>query len=119
MWHCNPTLSLARSYYYAKTRGNVSHNHGLPRPASRLLAHALTAPHLPAVQGAVCNILVATSVAARGLDVAQLVLVVNYDCPNHHEDYVHRCWAGALGDFHCMAGWSAWDRTAVPFYAQC
>ncbi|XP_014670298.1 PREDICTED: probable ATP-dependent RNA helicase DDX46 [Priapulus caudatus] len=37
------------------------------------------------------SLLVATSVAARGLDVKQLVLVVNYDCPNHYEDYVHRC----------------------------
>merc|ERR1719400_719696 len=37
------------------------------------------------------QILVATSVAARGLDVKQLILVVNYDCPNHYEDYVHRC----------------------------
>merc|ERR1719319_382434 len=31
-----------------------------------------------------------TTVAARGLDVKKLVLVVNYDCPNHYEDYVHR-----------------------------
>ena len=38
----------------------------------------------------VCNVLVATSVAARGLDVKDLVLVVNYDVPNHHEDYIHR-----------------------------
>lgn len=38
----------------------------------------------------VVPILVATSVAARGLDVKQLKLVVNYDCPNHMEDYVHR-----------------------------
>ncbi|XP_059178010.1 probable ATP-dependent RNA helicase DDX46 [Physella acuta] len=37
------------------------------------------------------RLLVATSVAARGLDVKQLILVVNYDCPNHYEDYVHRC----------------------------
>ncbi|XGW27077.1 hypothetical protein V3C99_007572 [Haemonchus contortus] len=36
------------------------------------------------------KILVATSVAARGLDVKNLILVVNYDCPNHYEDYVHR-----------------------------
>ena len=34
---------------------------------------------------------IATSVAARGLDVRDLILVVNYDCPNHYEDYVHRC----------------------------
>ena len=36
-------------------------------------------------------LLIATSVAARGLDVKQLILVINYDCPNHYEDYVHRC----------------------------
>eukprot|EP00890_Picochlorum_soloecismus_P004137 jgi/Picsp_1/4724/NSC_02093-R1_dead-box atp-dependent rna helicase 42-like len=41
-------------------------------------------------KSSVCNVLVATSVAARGLDVKDLVLVVNYDCPNHHEEYVHR-----------------------------
>jgi ATP-dependent RNA helicase DDX46/PRP5 len=40
-------------------------------------------------------ILVATSVAARGLDVKQLKLVINYDAPNHLEDYVHR--AGRTG----------------------
>lgn len=37
------------------------------------------------------GVLIATSVAARGLDVKHLILVVNYDCPNHYEDYVHRC----------------------------
>lgn len=36
------------------------------------------------------NILVATSVAARGLDVKSLGLVINFDPPNHMEDYVHR-----------------------------
>lgn len=37
------------------------------------------------------KLLIATSIAARGLDVKDLILVVNYDCPNHYEDYVHRC----------------------------
>lgn len=36
------------------------------------------------------DILVATSIAARGLDVKGLNLVVNFDAPNHIEDYVHR-----------------------------
>ncbi|OAA49247.1 pre-mRNA-processing ATP-dependent RNA helicase PRP5 [Metarhizium rileyi] len=43
----------------------------------------------------VVPLLVATSVAARGLDVKQLKLVINYDAPNHLEDYVHR--AGRTG----------------------
>jgi len=34
--------------------------------------------------------MVATSVAGRGLDVPDLVCVINYSCPNHLEDYVHR-----------------------------
>ena len=38
----------------------------------------------------VANILIATSLAARGLDVPGLNLVVNYDAPSHYEDYVHR-----------------------------
>ncbi|KAI9710938.1 MAG: pre-mRNA processing RNA-helicase [Bogoriella megaspora] len=36
-------------------------------------------------------ILTATSVAARGLDIRQLKLVIQYDCPHNIEDYVHRC----------------------------
>ena len=36
------------------------------------------------------TIMVATSVAARGLDIRSIVLVINYMCPNHMEDYVHR-----------------------------
>jgi ATP-dependent RNA helicase DDX46/PRP5 len=36
------------------------------------------------------TIMVATSIAARGLDVKDLKLVVNFDVPSHYEDYVHR-----------------------------
>jgi superfamily II DNA/RNA helicase len=36
------------------------------------------------------NILVATDVAARGLDVADISHVINYDKPNNYEDYIHR-----------------------------
>ncbi|MSR08535.1 MAG: DEAD/DEAH box helicase [Gammaproteobacteria bacterium] len=45
--------------------------------------------------------LVATEVAARGLDINQLACVVNYELPNVPEDYVHRIGrtgrAGATG----------------------
>ena len=36
------------------------------------------------------RILVATDVAARGLDVTDLELVINFDLPENSEDYVHR-----------------------------
>ncbi|WP_155803544.1 DEAD/DEAH box helicase [Bordetella sp. FB-8] len=46
-------------------------------------------------------VLVATDIAARGLDITQLPLVVNFELPNVPEDYVHRIGrtgrAGATG----------------------
>ncbi len=36
------------------------------------------------------TVMVATGVAGRGLDVPEIKCVVNYNCPNHLEDYVHR-----------------------------
>jgi ATP-dependent RNA helicase RhlE len=47
-------------------------------------------------------VLVATDIAARGIDIDQLPHVVNYDLPNIPEDYVHRIGrtgrAGATGE---------------------
>lgn len=36
------------------------------------------------------NILVATDVAARGIDVVDITHVVNFSLPQSYEDYVHR-----------------------------
>jgi len=36
------------------------------------------------------RILIATDIAARGIDVKEISLVINYDIPQHAEDYVHR-----------------------------
>lgn len=36
------------------------------------------------------RVLVATDIAARGIDVKEISMVVNFDVPEHSEDYVHR-----------------------------
>ncbi|HIG66093.1 MAG TPA: DEAD/DEAH box helicase [Methyloprofundus sp.] len=52
-------------------------------------------------KGGSIRILVATDIAARGLDIDQLPQVVNFDLPNVPEDYIHRIGrtgrAGATG----------------------
>ena len=44
------------------------------------------------------QILVATDVAARGLDIADVSHVINFDVPSTHEDYVHRIGRTGRGD---------------------
>lgn len=36
------------------------------------------------------EVLVATDIAARGLDISNVSHVINYDVPHHPEDYIHR-----------------------------
>jgi superfamily II DNA/RNA helicase len=61
------------------------------------------------------RILVATDVAARGLDIDDLPLVVNYELPHVPEDYIHRIGrtgrAGASGIAVSLANYS--DRGAL------
>ena len=37
-----------------------------------------------------CRVLIATDIAARGIDISELPLVINYDLPEVPETYVHR-----------------------------
>jgi len=57
---------------------------------------------LDAFKAGTIRVLVATDVAARGLDIEALPFVVNYDLPHNAEDYVHRIGrtgrAGAFGE---------------------
>ncbi|MGI5147348.1 DEAD/DEAH box helicase [Plantactinospora sp. CA-294935] len=67
------------------------------------------------------DILVATDVAARGLDVTGVTHVVNYDCPEDQDTYTHRIGrtgrAGATGvavtfvDWDDMPRWRIIDKT--------
>jgi ATP-dependent RNA helicase RhlE len=45
---------------------------------------------LAAFKAGTVRVLVATDIAARGIDVQGIELVLNYDIPEHAEDYVHR-----------------------------
>jgi superfamily II DNA/RNA helicase len=67
------------------------------------------------------DVLVATDVAARGLDVTGVTHVINYDCPEDPDAYTHRIGrtgrAGASGvavtfvDWEDMARWRLIDKT--------
>ncbi|KAH8176179.1 DEAD/DEAH box helicase domain-containing protein [Sarocladium implicatum] len=85
----------------------------------RLLDHRVTSLHskLPQRQridnlgrfrAAAARILVATDVAARGLDIPEVKLVINYDVPRDPDDYIHRVGrtarAGRKGEAATMVG---------------
>lgn len=44
-----------------------------------------------------CSVMIATDVAARGLDIDDISLVINYDLPTNVEDYIHRIGRTARG----------------------
>jgi superfamily II DNA/RNA helicase len=68
---------LSRSKIFAESiHGDKSHN-------ARLRA-------LDAFKRGKVSVLVATDVAARGLDIPEVSHVINYDLPSTYEDYVHR-----------------------------
>ncbi|XP_072236399.1 probable ATP-dependent RNA helicase DDX28 [Leuresthes tenuis] len=66
--------------------------------------HARLQGEMPAVvrtgifrsfQKGTVNVLICTDIASRGLDTSRVRLVVNYDFPESHTDYIHR--AGRVG----------------------
>lgn len=56
--------------------------------SNRTLAQRRAA--LAAFKTGKCRVLIATDIAARGIDVTGIELVLNYDLPDNPEDYVHR-----------------------------
>lgn len=66
---------------------------GLGHPAAEIHANRSLGQRKEALEGfkkGKYRVLVATDIAARGIDVQNIELVVNYDLPDNAEDYVHR-----------------------------
>ena len=64
------------------------------------------------------SILVASDIAARGIDVSEIDVVVNYDIPQNPEDYIHRIGRTArAGDsgyaFNIVAPYEAHDLVKI------
>ena len=105
--------------------------HGADRIARRLKAagHSVAALHsdrsqnqrveaLEGFKNGRYEVMVATDIAARGIDVAGVSHVINYDVPGHPEDYVHRIGrtgrAQAVGDaFTLMSPENEGDVAAI------
>lgn len=65
--------------------------HGLSaEPIHGDLAQSLRTKTLDRFKAGDIKYLIASDVAARGLDVSSVSHVFNYDVPNHSEDYIHR-----------------------------
>jgi ATP-dependent RNA helicase RhlE len=67
------------------------------------------------------EVMVATDIAARGIDVEQISHVINYDVPHHPEDYVHRIGrtgrAQSVGDaFTIMTGDDVREVAAIEHF---
>lgn len=61
------------------------------------------------------KILVATDIVARGIDIDDIGLVVNYDVPHENEDYVHRIGRTARADNDGMAITFVSEKEIVKF----
>ncbi|HVW81861.1 MAG TPA: DEAD/DEAH box helicase [Mycobacteriales bacterium] len=98
----------ARTLFFVRTK------HGADRLAKQLVKHGVDAAAihgnlnqgqrqraLDAFSSGQSRVLVATDVAARGIHVDDVDLVVHFDPPNDHKDYLHRSGrtarAGATG----------------------
>lgn len=84
-------LVFSRTKYGAKKIARDVRNMGIT--SSEIHSNRSLNQRLEALQGfklGKYRVLIATDIAARGIDVTGIQLVVNYDLPDQAEDYVHR-----------------------------
>lgn len=61
------------------------------------------------------NVLIATDIVARGIDIDDIQMVVNYDVPREGEDYIHRVGRTARADRDGKAITLIGRRDVIPF----
>lgn len=86
-----PVLVFSRTKYGAKKMTRVLNKEGFKAEelhSNRTLNQRRRA--LDNFKKGKTHVMVATDVAARGIDVKEIALVINYDIPEQKEDYVHR-----------------------------
>ena len=89
--HVGSTLIFSRTKHGAKKIAAQIRNMG--HTASEIHSDRSLRQRLSALAGfksGKFRVLVATDIAARGIDVTNIELVINYDLPESPEDYVHR-----------------------------
>jgi len=97
---CNRKIDVANLHKSLSRHGfNVAALHGDMDQRARTMA-------LDAFRAGTTQLLVASDVAARGLDIPEVSHVFNFDVPHHAEDYVHRIGrtgrAGRLGKAYTL-----------------
>jgi len=89
--HAGSALVFSRTKHGAKKIAYTVRGFG--HTAAEIHSNRSLSQRLKALAGfktGAFRVLVATDIAARGLDVANIELVVNFDLPENPEDYVHR-----------------------------
>jgi len=102
-------LIFTRTKHRANRLADYLARHGVS--AERIHGNRSQAQRTAALEGFKAGrfqALVATDIAARGIDIDELSHVINFDVPHVAEDYVHRVGrtarAGAVGDAFTLAG---------------
>lgn len=89
--HMGSALVFSRTKFGAK---KLSHEiQGMGHTATEMHSNRTLAQRLRSLSDfkkGNCRVLVATDIAARGIDVINIGLVINYDLPENSEDFVHR-----------------------------
>ncbi len=88
---CQRTLVFTRTKHGANRLATKLNNEGCPATAIHgNKSQSARNAALQQFRNGVCKVMVATDVAARGIDVDDITHVVNFDLPNEPESYIHR-----------------------------